>query len=242
MREWTITMSWSPSPGSGLHSDSKDGRLVMKRSSMLSFLVVKSTICWRLQLWSISRKRPLSWVGVCWLSEVSVSQLIPGKFRSPPTHITEFLCCWQMLSTEEQSPSKYSASLEGGRYRAPTTKDLCPLNDIFMNTLSHWVSQDNCSTVRLFFVAMRTPPPCLSFRSFLVTLYPAGNISELCTSAFNHVSVPIIISGLVELMRTPTSSFLFWILWKLMVNVENAGLSFPLWLLHFFLAGDDVTP
>jgi hypothetical protein len=40
-----ITMSWSDSPGSGLHLLTNDGLLVINRSRVLYFLVGKFTIC-----------------------------------------------------------------------------------------------------------------------------------------------------------------------------------------------------
>ena len=86
-----MVVSWSLIPIFGVHVFTKLGRFVTTISKVLFPLVGKLTICSRLHDRNVSRKQSLMSLRYwCFITEF-VSQLISGRFISPPNHIGLFL-------------------------------------------------------------------------------------------------------------------------------------------------------
>ena len=92
----TTTMPWSPNPGKAVHLSTRDGRLVMNKSRMLDFLVGNITICSNPQSLRASRNPLFNVAGLWFPATLRESQLMSGRFRSPPNHKTAPLCWFEI--------------------------------------------------------------------------------------------------------------------------------------------------
>ena len=94
-----------------------------------------------------------------------------------------------------------SKSFRGGLWKAPKCKDLHPIKFIWTQRISQVVSSSVASElIKLFDTAIRTPPYDWFGLSLRYTVYSQSGlkISIELMFEFSQVSVPMIMSGLVE--------------------------------------------
>lgn len=208
------TMSWSAIPGIGVHRLIKLCRFVEKRSSVLSRRL-SNFITWsRLQFWIISKNL----LFICrrlWLPFTDIElQLMSGKLKSPPIHMTACLFEFEISLNALHIRSLYEASLFGGLCAASTIRVWFLPNVNLAKATSHSFSCDIVMLLMMksFFMANKTPPyPSFVFAiNFIIWWEIFTTVNSWIKPSFSSYDD----AGMI----LQSSSFLFFTLWKLTIS------------------------
>ena len=204
-------VSWSDTGGIASTLFTRVGLLVKSRSKVVAPSSV--TLVGMLTTWSrpldeaMSSILQFSGLYLSPVADVSCSQLIPGRLKSPPRYIWAFVAL--IRDKEVSSFSRYSGSVCSGLLKDPRNSWLLPGIFTFAQTSSvpSTISSVAFELMYCLEISRNTPPPlsmlCLPSQSFRYTLYKSVGTNSLSKcSGLSHDSVPIRISG-----STLTSKF-----------------------------------